>query len=399
MTDEQLKKEALALAPWLTKTRRDLHKIPEPGFEEFETQAYIMRALEEMKIPYTTHKTWVVGLISGARPGRTVALRADMDGLPLKEPAGCGFASTHPGYMHACGHDAHVTMALGAARLLNAHKDELAGNVKLLFQPAEETVGGALPMVQAGVLENPHVDKVFGLHVMSRLPLGTVETRYGALNGSSDDVQLFIRGKAGHGAYPEMGVDGIVIAAQVICALQTLVSRNVSPLDSAVLSFGTIEGGSANNVLCGEVKLHGTLRTISPKTRETLLRRMEQISTGIARSMGGDAELVVEPGYCALINHDADVRHILNTATRLLGKGNVLQKPEPSMGVEDFSYFIEHTPGAFFHLGCAVPGESEAAPLHSVDFTLDERCLPIGVMMHAALVMEALAEIGEEEQA
>ena len=182
MTDEQLKQEALALAPWLTKTRRDLHKIPEPGFEEFETQAYIMRALDEMKIPYTTHKTWVVGLISGARPGRTVALRADMDGLPLKEPAGCGFASTHPGYMHACGHDAHVTMALGAARLLNAHKDELAGNVKLLFQPAEETVGGALPMVQAGVLENPHVDKVFGLHVMSRLPLGTVETRYGAMS-------------------------------------------------------------------------------------------------------------------------------------------------------------------------------------------------------------------------
>lgn len=396
MNDERLKQEALAMAPWLTQTRRDLHKIPEPGFEERQTQAYIMRALDEMKIPYETQKTWVVGLISGGKPGPTVALRADMDGLCLNEPAGCDFGSTNPGYMHACGHDAHVTMALGAARLLNAHKEELAGRVKLLFQPAEETVGGALPMVQAGVLENPHVDRVFGLHVMSRLPVGTVETRFGALNGASDDIQLFIRGKSGHGAYPEMGVDGIVIAAQVICALQTLVSRNVSPLDSAVLSFGTIEGGSANNVLCGEVRLHGTLRTIDPKTRKKLLERIEQVTLGIARAMGGDAEVKVEPGYCALINHDEDVRHILSTATRLLGKDKVLQKADPSLGVEDFSYFIEHTPGAFFHIGCAAPGDDQAAPLHSVDFHLDERCLPIGVMMHAALVMEALS--GEEEQ-
>ncbi len=390
MTDEQLKREADQLAPWLVDLRHQLHRIPEPGFEEYKTQALIMRTLDELGIEYDAQRTWIIALIRGGQPGPTVALRADMDALPIQEQTECDFASTHSGYMHACGHDAHVTMVLGAAKLLKAHAGELSGNVKLFFQPAEETDGGALPMIEAGCMQNPEVSRVFGLHVMPNLPVGTVESRFGALNGASDDIQIAVKGKSAHGAYPDLGVDAIACAAQVITALQTLVSRNTSPLDSAVLSFGTIEGGTASNVLCDEVRIHGTLRTISPKTREKLRAKISEIAQGVSRAMDADAEVTITPGYCALINHEKDVEHIFETAKRLLGEENVLVKSQPSLGVEDFSYFIADTPGAFFHLGCSDPEAQDPAPLHNCRFALDERCLPIGVMIHTALVMEAL---------
>ena len=215
-------RELLALAEgqkeYMVNMRRTLHRIPERGFAEHKTQAVVMQALDDMGIPYTTERTWVIGLIEGALPGETVALRADMDALPLEEPEGCPFRSEHPGMMHACGHDAHTAILLGAARLLHGMKDRLHGRVKLLFQPAEETDGGAEPMVAAGAMENPHVDRVYGLHVMPNLPVGTVETRPGTLNASTDTVKLTIRGKAGHGAYPDRGTDAIVCAARGVSA-------------------------------------------------------------------------------------------------------------------------------------------------------------------------------------
>lgn len=373
---------------WITDMRRRLHRVPERGFAEFKTQKIVTDALDAMGIPYTTERTWVIGLIEGALPGDTVGIRADMDALPLDEPEGCPFRSEHPGMMHACGHDAHTAMLLGAARILSQNRDRLRGRVKLLFQPAEETDGGAEPMVAAGAMENPHVDRVYGLHVMPRLPVGTVEYRAGTLNASTDSVQLIVHGRAGHGAYPEASIDAIVCASQIVTALQTLVSRNLSPLSSAVLTFGMIEGGTAQNIICDKVTLQGTLRTANGEIRAMMKRRIAEVSENIAVAMGCTAEVNITSGYAALINDAGETARVRRVAERLFGAEHVVEKPEPSMGGEDFSFFSDCAPGAFFHIGCSKESDLPAPPLHSRDFTLDEDCLVIGTAMHVALVME-----------
>ena len=388
MNDHQLKSLVESQKDWIINIRRKLHRIPEDGFKEFKTQKAIMDTLEEIGIPYTTERTWVIALIEGAYPGETVAIRADMDALPLVEPEGCPFRSEHEGMMHACGHDAHVAMALGAAKVLNGLKDQLHGQVKFLFQPAEETEGGAEPMVKAGAMENPHVDRVYGLHVMPHLPVGKIETRAGTLNASTDTVALTIRGKAGHGAYPEQGNDAIVCAAQVISALQSIVARNVSPLQSAVLTIGKIEGGTAQNIICDEVRMRGTLRTANAELRAAMKARIESIVCGIAEAMNCTAEAKIIPGYAALVNNDNEAARIKRVAGQLFGEDNVVDKPAPSMGGEDFSFFSDCAPGAFFHVGCVKPEWMPAPPLHSKDFHIDEDCLTIGSLMHVALVLD-----------
>jgi len=388
MNDQLLKSLVDAEKDWIINLRRTLHRIPENGFQEFKTQRVIMEALDEIGIPYTTEKTWVIGLIEGEHPGETVALRADMDALPLIEPDGCPFRSEHEGMMHACGHDAHVAMALGAAKVLYGLREHIHGKVKLLFQPAEETDGGAEPMVKAGAMENPHVDRVYGIHVMPHLPVGKVETRAGTLNASTDTVKITIRGKAGHGAYPDLGTDAIICAAQVITALQTVVSRNVSPLQSAVLTIGVIEGGTAQNIICDEVRMRGTLRTANAELRAMMKQRIAAIAENIAQGMGCEAEVNIIPGYAALVNDDAEVERVKRIAGRLLGEENVVNKAAPSMGGEDFSFFSDCASGAFFHVGCVGPEWMPAPPLHSRDFHIDENCLTIGTLMHVALVLD-----------
>lgn len=388
MIDTELKTLVEAEKDWIVDIRRKLHRIPEGGFKEFKTQRVIMDALDEMGIPYTTERTWVVGLIEGEYEGETVAIRADMDALPMTEPDGCPFRSEHEGMMHACGHDAHVAMALGAARVLNGLKSRIHGKVKLLFQPAEETDGGAEPMVKAGVMENPHVDRVYGLHVMPHLPVGKIETRAGTLNASTDTVMLTIRGKAGHGAYPDLGTDSIVCAAQVISALQSVVSRNVSPLQSAVLTIGKIEGGTVQNIICDEVRMCGTLRTANAELRSMMIERITEIVQGVSAAMGCGAEVDISSGYAALVNNDAEAARVKRVAGRLFGAENVVDKPAPSMGGEDFSFFCDCAPGAFFHVGCVKPEWMPAPPLHSRDFRIDEECLMLGTLMHVALVLD-----------
>ena len=373
---------------WAVAKRRALHRIPEEGFSEIKTQQEICKTLDELGIPYTTERTWIVALIEGAHPGRTIALRADMDALPVKEPKGITYRSQHEGWMHACGHDIHMAIQLGAARILNGMKDRLHGNVKLLFQPAEETEGGAKPMVQAGVLENPQVDACYGLHVQSRLPLGAIETRPGTLNASTDEIRLDVCGKGGHAAYPESSVDAIVLTAQILNALQTLVSRSVSPLSSVVLSFGTIHGGTAENVICDHVTLEGTLRTTDPKDRSFALQHIEKVARGIAASFGGSAKLTVLDGYAPLVNHAKEAELVLGLARELYGSTNVIVKDAPSMGGEDFSYFIEETPGAFYHIGCTSPDKMPAAPLHNKNFAPDEECIRQGIEMQTAIVLK-----------
>ena len=388
MTVQAFYDEARGIAPWIVETRRALHRVPEEGFHEEKTRAIIREKLTELGVPFAAEQTWIIATVPGELPGRTAALRADFDALPVTEPAGCPFRSEHEGWMHACGHDAHTAMLLGAAKILMNHRSELRGAVRLLFQPAEETDGGALPMVQAGAMEG--VCAVYGLHVQPYLNVGQIDTRPGTLNAATNEIRLTVRGKSGHAARPDEAVDAIVCAAQLLTALQTAVSRSASPLKPCVLTFGEIHGGTACNVICGEVRLHGTLRTVDPQLRALMKRRIREISAGIAAAFGAEIDVEINDGYSALINDPAEAARALRLAGELLGAQNALTRADPSMGGEDFSFFAEQAPGAFFHLGCAA--QQPAAPLHSADFVVDERCLPIGSAMHCALVFDKLNE-------
>ena len=386
MNVNDLLEKARQIAPWMIETRRALHRIPEEGFSEFKTQALLMEKLTSMGIPFETERTWIVAHIHGGRPGPTVALRADMDALPVTEPQGCPFRSEHEGWMHACGHDMHMAIQLGTARLLNAMREDLRGNVRLLFQPAEETVGGALPMVEAGVLKG--VDAVYGLHVQPYMNVGQIDTRPGCMNASTDELNIVIHGVSAHASRPHQGVDAIVCAAQLIISLQTVVSRSTSPLQSAVVSLGVIRGGDAPNIVCDRVEINGTLRTTTPDLRAQLKQRIRDICDGVAATCGTTIDLEIVTSYAALMNTPAEAERVLRIGRRLLGTDNAAYRESPSMGGEDFSYFVEKVPGAFWHLGCA---SAQPAPtLHSRDFVPDERCLPIGAAMQAALVLDRM---------
>ena len=386
MTVNDLYDKAQQIAPWLVETRRALHRVPENGFQEFKTQALLMHQLTAMGIPFETHRTWIVADIHGEYPGPTVALRADMDALPVTEPQGCPFRSAHEGWMHACGHDMHMTVQLGAAKLLNDMKKSLRGNVRLLFQPAEETVGGAMPMVAAGVMEG--VDAVYGLHVQPYMNVGQLDTRPGCLNASTDELNIVVHGIASHAARPHQGVDAIVCAAQLIMTLQTVVSRSTSPLQSAVVSLGVIRGGDAPNIVCDRVEIKGTMRTADPALRAKLKQRIREICDGVAATCATTIDLEIVPSYAALMNTPAEAERVVRIGRQLLGTENAAFREYPSMGGEDFSFFVEKVPGAFWHLGCA--SAQPAPPLHSLNFVPDERCLPIGVAMQAALVLDRM---------
>ncbi len=377
---------AKALEPRMSELRRALHRIPENGFSEFKTQALLMARLDALHIPYETERTWIVADIRGGLPGPTVALRAEMDALPVTEPEGCPFRSEHEGWMHACGHDLHMAAQIGAAELLMGMRDALRGNVRLLFQPAEETVGGAEPMVAAGVLKG--VDAVYGLHVQPYMKVGQIDTRPGCLNGSTDEIRIVVRGVSGHAARPEQCVDAIVCAAELINALQTVVSRSASPLMPAVLSLGAIHGGEAPNVICDRVTIGGTLRAADPALRAQLKARIREISAGIGAACGAEIELEIIPGYCPLINTPAEADRVLRLGAALLGRENANVREFPSMGGEDFAYFVAEVPGTFWHLGCSA--DLPAPTLHSHDFAPDERCLPIGAALQCALVLDRM---------
>lgn len=387
MDDLTLRALAAAQLDWAIQTRRALHRIPEPGFREEKTRALIREKLSELGVPYKDENGWITALVEGAKPGPVTAIRADFDALPVTEPLGCPFRSEHEGYMHACGHDMHTAILLATARLLTGIRAEMAGSVKLLFQPAEETVGGAKPMADAGVMDGPKVDRVYGLHVMPYLVTGQAECRPGTLNASTDTVTIEIRGRSSHGAYPDRGEDAILCACQVVTALQSIVARNVSPLESAVLTIGKIEGGRASNILCDRVTLTGTLRTANRELREKMRKRVESIARGISEGMGQTASVTVSEGYAALVNDANHAERVLSVARRLLGAENVFVKAAPSMGGEDFSYFLEKAPGAFFHLGCSPDADHLTAPLHSEDFCPDEKCMEYGVLLEAALAL------------
>ena len=396
-----LQQDIEALFPEIRALRRTLHEHPEPGTQEFETGRIITDCLRRWGIPF--HMLADTGIVAeltgcGAQPhGNVVALRADIDALPIEEASEHTCRSATPGMMHACGHDGHTAIALATARLLQLHETEWAGTVKLFFQPAEETVGGAERMVAQGCMEHPTVDYVAGLHLMPQFHTGEIEIRRGKLNASSDEVHIDVFGKGCHGAYPENGVDAVVIAAQLVLSLQTLVSRSISPLNSAVLTFGAIHGGSAGNIVCDRVTLTGTLRTLDPKTRAQAQDYIRRQAASISEAFGGKAEVVFHSGYDALINSCALVDLLEETAAPLIGAEHIYRKEFPSLGVEDFSFFAEHAKGGvFYHLGCTAPTEKNAHPLHTAGFLLDEQCLKTGMLLQYALTRRLLSY--EEKQ-
>lgn len=390
--NQTLIEKVMAIEPWLIDIRRDFHRHPELGMAEFWTSGKIAEALTTLGIPHRCNvaNTGIVGLIKGGKPGKTVALRADMDGLPIPEATGLPYSSLIAGHMHACGHDAHLAILLGAARVLNSFKTELPGNIKLFFQPAEETVGGAKPMIEAGCMENPHVDYVLGLHVTPYAEVGQILIRSGKICAASDGLAITIRGKSAHAAYPEEGTDAIVIAAQVVTALQSIISRNLSPLDSAVITLGIINGGHKENIIADEVLLGGTIRTLDPISRIKIREKIQSLVAGVAAGLGGEGTVEYKEGYPPVINDERLVKLIETNAAALLGKENVLFKEHPSMGVEDFAHYCQAAPSAFYYLGCGNQALGITAPGHSSQFQIDEACLKTGVMLQVVNALSLL---------
>jgi len=388
--------EARLLQEKLVANRRYLHMYPELSGKETATADFIAEKLRqlglEVKMGVGAPLPGVVGVLKGKNPGKTVALRADMDALGLMEQCDHPFRSKNDGVMHACGHDAHMAILLGAAELLTAHRDELRGTVKLIFQPSEEFGGGAVPMIRDGVLDDPNVDAIFGLHMDPSYQVGEVAVSYGETLAAADRLVIKIKGKSAHGATPHLGVDPIVIAAHAIIAMQTVISRERDPLDAAVLSFGIIQGGHQQNVIADEVMLSGILRTLNPVVREETIKNIQLVLDGIAASFKTTCELTRNRSYDSLINDNQMVDFVRETVGSLLGESNVRQLPKPRLIVEDFAYYLQKKPGAFFFLGCGNNDKGITQPLHSSLFELDEDALVIGAAIHATLVTNFLQQ-------
>jgi amidohydrolase len=366
--------------------RREIHQHPELGFEEFQTSALVERELDELGIEHRrVAGTGVVGIIRGALPGKTAGLRADMDALPIDEDSGEACASTVPGKMHACGHDAHTAMLLGAARELAAQRATLHGNVVLVFQPAEEGPGGAEPMIAAGVLDDPNVDAMTMLHVDPRLATGSLGITPGPVNAAADELHLTIRGSGGHGGYPHLAVDAIPATAAVISALQTIASRETDPLASIVITLGTINGGYRNNVIADNVRMTGTIRTYDPAIRNGVEAKIRRVVDGVAAGYGCTAEISVVYGYPPVVN-DAALATSFAAYVREHNGTPIVQLP-PTMGAEDFAYFAERVPSVVGRLGIRNEVLGSIHSGHSPQFRLDEDAIPTGI---AALVAFAV---------
>jgi amidohydrolase len=367
--------------------RRELHRIPETAFCEQKTSAFVADRLRSLGLKVQTGiaKTGVVGLLELGKEGRTLMIRADMDALPVEEKTGLPFASTHRGAMHACGHDAHMAMALGAAIVLSRFKGEWKGNIKFVFQPAEEGPGGAKPMIEAGVLENPRVDFVTGCHLHDGAE-GTIGVRPGCVLAANDRFELKLIGKGGHGAMPHLCVDPIDVGVQVVNALQRMASRQINPLSPVVLTIGRFHAGTAFNIIPGEAELSGTTRTFDRSIWDSWQERMERIIKGTCEAMGAGYEFEFFRGYPPTVNNETLVEVVRRSAAQVVGERKVYE-PEPIMAGDDMAYFLEKVPGFFFFLGV---GRENSAPLHNGRFDFSEEVLPRGVEMYLRLAYELL---------
>ncbi|MDV4150934.1 M20 family metallopeptidase [Clostridium sp. AL.422] len=390
------KNEAISIKNELIYIRRKLHEHPELGMEEYETSKFIKSFLKNEGIEFIeVAKTGVCGIIRGTKERessniKTIALRGDIDGLPILDKKACEYSSKVEGRMHACGHDGHTTILLGAAKLLNKNKHLFSGNVKLLFEPAEETIGGARFMIEEGVLENPRVDCICGLHVEENLECGTIMLKDGVVNAASNPFTIKIKGSGGHGAYPHTTVDPVVIASHIVLALQTIVSREINTANPAVITVGSIHGGTAQNIIPEEVVISGVIRTMNKEDRAFAKERLREIVEGICKSSRATADIDIEESYPNLYNDDNMVALFKIGAEKVLGKENVLLQKHPKMGVESFAYFANERPAVFYFLGSGNKEKNIIYPAHSNLFDIDEDCLPLGVALQCQMAFEYL---------
>jgi amidohydrolase len=367
--------------------RREIHREPELGFDTEKTAAKVLAALDGLPLEIQTGvaENGVVATLEGEGEGPTVGLRADMDALPIHEETGLPFASETDGKMHACGHDGHTSMLVGAAHALSGMRHRLNGTVRFFFQPAEEGEGGGKVMVDAGVADD--VDSIFALHLWPGLPFGRAATKAGPIMAAADAFEMTVKGAGGHGAMPHLTADAIAMAAQIVTALQTVVSREVDPVEPAVLTVGEIEAGTAYNIIPETARLGGTVRTLNEDLRRRMPERIEHLARGIAQGMRGDVQFDYEFSYPVTVNDEYAAWRALGVAGDLLGEENAIELTNPSMGAEDFAYFLEKIPGAFIWLGV---GE-DVSGLHTPTFAFDEEILPLGSALLTALALESLS--------
>lgn len=375
------------------KARHHIHQNPDLSEHEEGTRDYIAEQLQRLGIPYETGyaDTGLVATIAGDPDGPVVAIRADMDALPIQEEnPDLACRSQRDGIMHACGHDVHTAVLLGAGAYLRSIQDTLPGTVKLLFQPAEESIGGAQRMIDAGCLEDPHVDVILGLHVEPSLPVGSVGIRYGKMYACSDEVNVDIYGTSSHGARPDLGCDAIFMASAIIQNIQAVISRNIAPTNAAVCTFGTIHGGNVRNQVADHVEMTGMVRALDEETRAFLRERISEICESVTSAMGGQAAVHFRPSYSPLINTDSVVDLVRDTASALLGEDAVVQEDSPQLTVEDFAYFAAARPSCFWHLGCTAPDDDSLQVLHNSGFHPDDRCIPIGIAVQVQAAMNLM---------
>lgn len=380
----------------IVKWRRYLHQIPEIGLELPKTSAYVSERLKEMGIEHKTGVgvSGIVGLIKGEKPGKAIGLRADMDALPIKEEADVPFASTNCN-MHACGHDTHTAMLLGAAKILQDNRDKIHGTVKLIFQPDEEGSYGAKAMIKDGVMENPKLDSVLGLHIGSifkEAGPGQIAIGYGKIMASFDKFSLRIKGHGCHGAMPNIGVDPVAIAGNVITALQTIVSREMKPTHPSVVTLGKIQGGAAYNVIPDFVDIEGTFRAMDNDERQMIAKRIEEIAQGIAKGMRGSIDYNIAWGAPPVINNAEFTKGFYETAKKIIDKENIIEITEPTMGGEDMAYYLSEVPGTFFFLGGANPDKGPVYPHHNSKFIIDEDVFWIGTALLAQGALDWLEQ-------
>ncbi|WP_235886234.1 M20 metallopeptidase family protein [Paenibacillus cymbidii] len=391
--------EKARLAPQLVAFRRELHRQPELSLCEERTAAAIVREIAPLGLTIRSGVGGhgVIADLAGAFPGPTVALRADIDALPIVENTGLPFTSQHDGVMHACGHDAHTTVLLGALKLLAAAKDRLHGNVRFLFQPAEEILAGAAPMIAAGALDG--VSEIYGLHILPSLPAGRIASTPGTFMAAIDRLDIVVEGRGGHGSMPEQCIDPIVAAAAVVTGLQTAVSREVHPLEPAVVSLGTINGGTANNIIPDRVALSGTVRTLSEEVRAAMPERIERLTRLIAEAHRCRVTVAYQRQVPPVVNNAACEAKLRRTAERTIG-GERIVSCKPSMGGEDFALYAERIPGCFFWLGSGGPDAGSHSPgLHNAQMVVDESCLMVGVTLFTELALGLLDGSGESQDA
>jgi amidohydrolase len=387
MLKEKIQQLAKQYAPDFISIRHHLHAHPELSYQEFRTSAFVQEKLSSAGIPFRVMaKTGVVGMIEGRNPEkRVIALRADMDALPIREENKVPYRSTNDGVMHACGHDVHTTILLGASAILQELRDEWEGTVKLIFQPGEEkNPGGASIMIREGVLEDPAPQAIFGLHVHPGLEVGKLSFRGGMVMASADEIYITIRGKGGHAAAPHLTVDTILVASHLVVALQQIISRNRNPLSPSVLSITSVQGGYATNVIPSEVKLMGTFRAMDEQWRFRAHELIRRLATDLVHSMGAEIDLHIDVGYPMVYNNEALDKLARAEAGRYLGAANVLET-EVRLGAEDFGYYTRQIPGCFYRLGVMNTEEGITSGVHTPTFNIDESAIEIGVGMMAWL--------------